>query len=181
MTPIGIYLAGTIDGIAYAQATGWRINFTERLKSIFKDEVVIFDPTAKYVNAGYKPDDILDITNFNLKEAFDIFNDDIASIDKADIALVNILGDSKGIGTILEIGYMLATGANIIAHIDNNNPLKRHPFLIASCLMYNSMDEIFEAAIKSITLGMVQRKKDMERNMKMIERQGYKIAPPQGG
>jgi hypothetical protein len=52
---INIYLAGSIDGLTYSQATNWRINITNRFIATELD-VKIFDPTAKYQNGSFKKD-----------------------------------------------------------------------------------------------------------------------------
>lgn len=150
MKPINIYLAGSIDGLTYAEATGWRIEFTERLHKLFGDNIVIFDPTAKLQRGNYNPDDIVDIKDFSEREQIKTFANDIQAISQTDIGVINIQGNSKGTGTIFEIGYMYAKGIKMLGYIDMMNPLEQHPFINNAVDLYRTKEAMFNAVIEYI-------------------------------
>ena len=148
MNPIKIYLAGSIDGLTYAEATDWRIEFAERLHKLFGDNIVIFDPTERYRYGKYKPDEILDLKDIDGSSI--IFNEDINDSSQADIAVINIQGKSKGTGTIFEIGFMYAKRVKLIGYIDPANPLGQHPFINNSVDLYRTMEDMFRAVKNSV-------------------------------
>ena len=151
MRIMNIYLAGSIDGLTYAEATGWRIEFTERLHKIFDyDDVIIFDPTFKLRRCNYKPDDIVDLKHFPEREQIKTFEDDIHAISQTNIGVINIQGNSKGTGTIFEIGYMYAKGIKLLGYIDTANPLEQHPFINNAVDLYRTKEDMFNAVIKYI-------------------------------
>ena len=148
MKPISIYLAGSIDGLTYEEATGWRIEFAERLHRLFGYNIVIFDPTLKLHTCNYKPDDIIDIKYLSRKEMFETFENDIRATSQTDIGVINIQGKSKGTGTIFEIGYMYAKGVKMLGYIDKKNPLKQHPFINNAVDLYISKEAMLEDVIR---------------------------------
>ena len=145
MKPIKIYLAGSIDGLTYEQATGWRIEFAERLHKLFGDNIVIFDPTAKLHRCNYKPDDIVDLKHLPEREQNKTFKEDIQAINQSDIGVINIQGKSKGTGTIFEIGYMYEKAIKLLGYIDPENPLEQHPFINNTVDLYRTMEDVFRA------------------------------------
>ena len=145
MKPIKIYLAGSIDGLTYEEATGWRIEFVKRLHKLFGDNIVIFDPTLKLHTCNYKPDDIVDLKHFPEREQIQTFKDDIQAISQTNIGVINIQGKSKGIGTVFEIGYMYAKGVKMLGYIDKTNPLEQHPFINNAVDLYGTIKDVFRA------------------------------------
>ena len=147
MKPINIYLAGSIDGLTYAEATDWRIEFADRLHKLFGDNITIFDPTLKLHRCNYKPDDIVDLKHLPEREQIKTFADDIMAIDQTHIGVINIQGNSKGTGTIFEIGYMYAKGIKLLGYIDPANPLEQHPFINNAVDLYGTREDMFRAVI----------------------------------
>ncbi len=142
--PIRIYLAGSIYGLTYTQATDWRIDFTEILKLKFGDKIEILNPTLKYRNNGYKPHDILDLKDFSDKDKADIFKKDMQMLNSANIMVVYIQGQSRGIGTINELGYICNKGSLTVGYIDDKSPLKNNPFVLGSLLTYHSLNGLLD-------------------------------------
>lgn len=162
MTPIGIYLAGTIDGIRYDWAINWRIYLTQKLKDLFGEQVIIFDPTTKHADVGYKPEDILDLKNFTKDEQKDIFDNDMEKSRNADIALILVQKNSNAIETIFEIGYMYSRGTILlgifgIKSLEGEHPLNRHSFITNSVIICDSLNEMFEMAKSKIEILMKNR------------------------
>ncbi|MHB8281270.1 MAG: nucleoside 2-deoxyribosyltransferase [bacterium] len=146
---IKIYLAGSIDGLTYEQATDWRIHFTKTLKKRFADKIEILDPTKKYQDGTFSADDILDLKNFSQEEADDIFVKDIKMLSDTDLIIAYMQAQSANIGTIYEIGYAYAKKIPIIARIDNH--IKHHCFVKNSTYMIcEGMDDLLISSMEKI-------------------------------
>jgi nucleoside 2-deoxyribosyltransferase len=144
-----VYLAGSIDGLTYEQATDWRIYFTKILKKRFADKIEILDPTKKYQDGSFQAEDTLDLKNFSQEDADAIFIKDIEMLLNTDLIIAYMQERSANIGTIYEIGFAHAKGIPVIARIDNH--VKYHCFVRNSTYMIcEGMDDLLIASIEKI-------------------------------
>lgn len=169
---INIYLAGSIDGLTYKQATEWRINIANRFIATEEVDVAIFDPTAKYQDGSFKPDDILDLKNMTPDEADNIFFRDINMLEQIDIMVAYIQGESVGTGTVYEIGYAKAKGIPVIALIDDCNSLKHHPFIKNSVKQVIGFNGLFYSSIYIIINQSAKFNRIVNNTFKYIPKKG---------
>lgn len=122
-----VYLAGSINGIDYNSSTQWRIFLGEELT---KKGYNFFDPMRgkSFLDKGEEP---LSDSIFSSKEAEFILERDLYDINQCDIIIANMtfLGEQPMIGTLMELGYVLAAQEEIDCYLFGvKDDYKNHPF-----------------------------------------------------
>ena len=122
-----VYLAGSIEGLTYEEAFGWRNRAEEILKAHGKK---VYNP-GKHVSSEMKGQVITreSVEKFSkLSPNFDkeLYFQDLEHIKESNIILVSL---SKGsTGTIFELGYAKRAGTLIVG-FSADPYLLQHPFI----------------------------------------------------
>lgn len=121
-----VYLAGSIRGLTYSKAANWRLDLAHEIREKItclspmrgKRELVGKVITKEVVKASSNP----------LMGYKGIVARDFSDIRRCDAVLVNLLGSTHAIGTLVEIGYAAALQKPIIVVLEEDN-VHQHPFV----------------------------------------------------
>ena len=135
----GVYLAGPISGLSYAEASHWRREVQRRL-SFHK---------IKTLNPLLPPDGL---TTVKMGGGFkgDIIRDRDFILRQADVMLVNFLGaKAVSVGTCVEVGWADAIRLPIITVMEDEGNLHDHSFIRElSGWIVPSIDEAFKIILQ---------------------------------
>ena len=146
-----IYLAGAIAGLAYDDATDWRIQAKARLA--IRDIETLNPMRAKIVLSGQNGGNIsTNYRDYSHNGTFftsrGIMTRDFNDVKRCDALLVNLLGARTiSAGTVMELGwaYMLQKPA-IVAIEDIGNIHGDHPMIVeAMPFRVTTLDEAIDA------------------------------------
>jgi hypothetical protein len=137
-----VYLAGPISGETYAEATDWRIEFTQRFQRHIGDTdgVVCLDPMRgkAYLDV---PDTIKDeYASTQMSSARGITVRDRFDTMRSDIVVMNLLGAKKvSIGSMIEAGWLDSKRIPLILVMEHEGNIHHHSMLreIASWVVPN--------------------------------------------
>lgn len=122
-----VYLAGSINGLTYEEATGWRKEATEKLQAA---GFLVRDPMRGKKFLEYV--EVINDQNTDIK-ADEIFFRDVTDILTSHYVLINLdsLGNNPMIGTLFELGYGFGSGKDLFM-FNIPEEFKLHPFLLCA-------------------------------------------------
>jgi nucleoside 2-deoxyribosyltransferase len=131
-----IYLAGSISGLSYGEATKWRNEARNKLE----------DLGYKVVNPMRNKSDlshIKELSNYNNTDrGRQIFNRDKYDVQSVDAMIVNFTGCKMvSIGTCVEIGIAVERDIPIFVIMEDDN-IHNHPFItVPAYIVVNSLED----------------------------------------
>lgn len=148
-----IYLAGSIYGLTYNEAVGWRNQIRDRIKDTFRvisplditELPATFD--KEHDKMGFEYPEIVSST----KEV--IYDRDHLYVKWADVLFVNLLQKEDSIGTLVEIGMATAWDKYIIIVANKDSKLLKHPFTTRRAHVVTTLEDGIEC-IERIAQGL---------------------------
>lgn len=141
-----VYLGGPIRSNEYVEwDIEWRRNMTKALKCCGIETLNPLD-NQEFVNGVWT----LNIEHTDAVYKYIILSDDIESIKRADILLMNMLflGEHKGLGSFAEIGMGIILRKPIFI-ITQDEDIYTHPFIAAGVtFISNNLTDAADAIIK---------------------------------
>lgn len=145
-----VYLAGSIGGVSFEEATSWRNLVTTRLNL---HSVGVFDPTKRinlYNEAAKSNNNIIPVSlednrRYTISNT-EIMHKDLSGILYSDIIFAKFPTANKGIGTLMELGIATAYQIPVVLWVESGdkellNSIFEHPFLNQMTFMFQDLEE----------------------------------------
>ncbi len=120
-----VYLAGSIGGLSYWEAVGWRVAMRDQLGPFIE----VLSPMRGKLDL--RNEEVLsgDYPSSLHSRPDTIVQRDLSDVRRADLVIVNGLQGSYG--TALEIGYAVRGATPVVLVLAPDDPLRAHPFVRA--------------------------------------------------